>query len=95
MTPKYRTLLTVALCFVGALTLSACAAGDPMYVADSPAGFWSGMWHGMIAWFTFIIRVFGGDVQVYEVVNNGSWYDFGFLCGVTGTVGSVRISVSG
>jgi len=35
----------------------------------------------MIAFFTFIISLFTDSVSVYEVHNNGGWYDFGFLLG--------------
>ena len=43
---------------------------------------------------TLIIRAFGGDVAVYEVANNGGWYDFGFLCGAGGIAGSATKSAS-
>ena len=89
---KYRTTITVLLLCV--VALSACAAGDPMYAAETPAGFWSGVWHGIIGVITLIIRAFGGDVAVYEVANNGGWYDFGFLCGAGGIAGSATKSAS-
>ena len=31
---------------------------------------------------TFFISLFTDDVNVYEVVNSGNWYDFGFFIGV-------------
>jgi hypothetical protein len=31
---------------------------------------------------TFLISLFDNDVNVYEVNNNGNWYDFGFMLGV-------------
>lgn len=31
---------------------------------------------------TFIISLFNGGVSVYEVHNNGNWYDFGFILGI-------------
>jgi len=46
------------------------------------AGFWSGLWHGFIVLFSFIVSLFSDTVQVYEVHNIGGWYDFGFLLGV-------------
>jgi hypothetical protein len=46
------------------------------------AGFWLGLWHGMIATLTFIISWFTDSVTVYEIHNNGGWYHFGFLLGV-------------
>ena len=72
------------LWFVGLLlalaTLSGCAAGNPMYV-EKAAGFWAGLWHGMICVVTFIIGLFSDRVAMYEVNNVGGWYDFGFLLG--------------
>lgn len=46
------------------------------------AGFWLGLWHGLIAPITFIISLFKEDIGVYEVHNNGRWYNFGFIFGL-------------
>jgi hypothetical protein len=45
------------------------------------AGFWMGLWHGIIAPITFIISLFTDSVSMYEVHNTGGWYDFGFVLG--------------
>ena len=45
------------------------------------AGFWQGLWHGLIVPFTFVISLFKEDVGVYELHNNGGWYNFGFAIG--------------
>ena len=76
-------LLLVLLVFV----LAGCAAGaNPGVgtVAESGhiAGFWLGLWHGVIAPITFVISLFNDGVNVYEVHNNGNWYNFGFVLGV-------------
>lgn len=59
----------------------------------SPANFWVGLWHGIIAPMVFIIGFFTPNVRVYETSNNGRWYDFGFLLGIgafsSGAKGSV------
>jgi hypothetical protein len=47
------------------------------------AGFWLGLWHGSIAPVTFVFALFSDKVHVYEVHNNGKWYLFGFLLGIT------------
>lgn len=75
------TLLAVLV-----LVLAACAAGvNPEVGAVSPdgdvAGFWRGVWHGIIAPITFIISLFTDSVSLYEVHNSGNWYDFGFVLG--------------
>ena len=69
--------LLLAGCAAGANDLANTAAPD-----GGVAGFWLGLWHGFIALFTFIISLFTETVSVYEVHNNGGWYDFGFILGV-------------
>ena len=44
-----------------------------------PAGFWGGLWHGIIAPITFLVSLFVGGVSIYETNNNGRWYEFGFM----------------
>jgi hypothetical protein len=46
------------------------------------AGFWLALWQGFIAPFVFVASLFKGDINVYEVHNNGSWYNFGYLFGL-------------
>ena len=68
---------------LGAVVLAGCAAGNPETTADGPAGFWLGLWHGMISFIALIIGLFSDTVAVYETNNTGGWYDFGFLLGVS------------
>lgn len=68
------------------LVLTACAAGANPAVDTSPpdgdvAGFFTGLWHGVIIPITFIISLFTESVSIYEVHNSGGWYDFGFVLG--------------
>lgn len=69
------------------LALAACTAGPnqltgtPGLRAD-PAGFWLGLWHGFISFFTFVVSLFTDGVGVYEVHNSGAWYDLGFVLGI-------------
>lgn len=55
-----------------------------------PAGFWAGLWHGMIAGLVFIIGLFTTNISIYETNNNGRWYDFGFLLGIGSSSGGVK-----
>ena len=53
-----------------------------------PAGFWAGVWHGLILPVAFIVSLFNTNVRVYEKNNRGRWYDFGFLIGAAISLGS-------
>ena len=48
----------------------------------SVAGFWQGLWQGFIAPFVFVVSLFKSDLNIYEVHNNGAWYNFGYLFGL-------------
>ena len=70
-----------------AVALAGCAAGaNEVANVENPegkvAGFWQGLWHGVITPVTFVISLFNARVSMYEVHNNGGWYDFGYLLGV-------------
>ena len=83
-----RRLWIVGLLMLILFLFTACAAGPNEFVntPDSDgeiAGFWRGLWHGIISPITFIISLFSDTVYVYEVHNVGGWYDFGFLLGAS------------
>ena len=83
-----KIVLTGVLLVLAIVVLGGCVAG-PNPAINTPneagrvAGFWLGLWHGIIAPITFIISLFSSNVQVYEVHNDGNWYVFGFLLGLT------------
>jgi short subunit fatty acids transporter len=82
-----RAFVLVSLALVLVFVVS-CIPG-PNTLANSPteegkvAGFWQGLWNGIIAPLTFIISLFSRNVQMYEVHNNGGWYNLGFLLGMS------------
>jgi hypothetical protein len=81
-----KHLFFVGLAILVMLLLAGCAAGpNPIIhaadVAGKTAGFWSGLWHGVISPVTFIISLFSKNVNIYEVHNSGNWYNFGFILG--------------
>lgn len=79
-------IVQVVLLLAAASTLGACAAGpnDAANAATQEvAGFWLGLWQGLISPITFLISLFNDNVNVYEVHNNGNWYNFGFMLGVS------------
>ena len=76
----------ILLLVLGALLIAACTAGvNPELDTAAPdgdvAGFFMGAWHGFIAPITFFISLFTDNVNIYDVHNNGNWYDFGFVLG--------------
>lgn len=81
-----RWTRSAAVLLLLALVLAACAAG-PNPAVGTPAesgdvaGFFPGLWHGIISPITFLISLFSDTVNVYEVHNSGNWYDFGFVLG--------------
>src|SRR3972149_6179517 len=85
--------ILVPLVVISAVALASCAAGpnaqqgapDP---AGDVAGFWLGLWHGFIAPVAFVISLFTDNVSVYEIHNNGNWYDFRFVLGAGVLFGS-------
>jgi hypothetical protein len=82
-----KKLFILGMFALALVVLSGCAAG-PNDLVNSPdtegniAGFWLGLWHGIIAPVTFIISLFSDNVHMYEVHNNGNWYNFGYLLGL-------------
>ncbi|MCX6553450.1 MAG: hypothetical protein NTZ12_00320 [Candidatus Aminicenantes bacterium] len=81
-----RKVFAMAMIILLVLVLSSCAPGPNRLVrtpnADGRvAGFWLGVWHGLIAPVTFIVSIFSGKVGIYDVHNSGGWYNFGFVLG--------------
>ena len=76
---KYRNWLFLGLII---LVFTSCAPGNERYDVVQ-AGFWMGLWHGFISLITFIISLFNDNVGIYEANNNGGWYNFGFILGVS------------
>ena len=71
--------------------IAGCAGSNPLQGTSGTsgvAGFWAGLWHGLICPFTFVISLFNHGVRMYEVHNNGMWYDLGFLIGASSSLGS-------
>lgn len=83
-----KKLFVVLMISIMMLVISGCAAG-PSEIVNIPdeegeiAGFWQGLWHGFISPFTFLISLFSDTLNIYEIHNNGNWYNFGFLAGAS------------
>ena len=81
---KKSSLLVLILALI--IVVASCAPGPndaekTPNAAGRTAGFWLGIWHGLISPVTFIISIFSKNVRLYEVHNNGGWYNFGFVIG--------------
>ena len=79
------TLVVLALLVLN--ILAACAPGANQSAGTARehgavAGFWLGLWHGFIAPFVLLVSLFKSNLNIYDVHNNGLWYNFGYLLGV-------------
>lgn len=79
---KTKKLFNFLLIAFAALLITSCVPGGEKF-HETTAGFWMGLWHGFISLFTFIIGLFVDGVGIYEINNNGGWYNFGFILGIS------------
>lgn len=95
---RQKLALLVLFCLVAVLLLSGCAQSNQAQDtpgADGVAGFWSGLWQGFILPVSFIISLFSDKYGIYEIHNNGNWYNFGFVLGTWIVFGSFLASKQG
>lgn len=90
-----KSFVRVIVLVVAVTVLLSCTAGpNALKGSAGPgsvvAGFWHGLWHGFICLFTLIISVFSNSVTIYEVHNDGGWYNFGFVLGAAAFFGGCR-----
>ena len=80
-----KKLLLLALLLAGLVALTSCAAGanEAAGGGGADAGFLYGLWHGFITPVTFLVSLFSDSVGIYEVNNDGAWYDFGYVLGLS------------
>lgn len=88
---KKKLILVSILAILVLLTLTACVPGDGTHTATKQAGFFWGIWHGWIAPVSIIIGLFRRNIRVYEVVNTGWWYDFGFYIAIISGFGGLSL----
>jgi len=83
MKKKMFFTLTIFVLF-SVLIFSSCADVQNIEACKTGHvyGFFGGLWHGIIAPFSFVCSLFFVYVAVWAVNNNGGWYSFGFLLGV-------------
>jgi hypothetical protein len=72
---------------VGGVSIAVYAPGPNPTVNSADAhgriaGIWMGIWHGFIAPVTLVLSIFNGNVEMYEVHNDGNLYNLGFFLGL-------------
>ena len=87
-----RILFLLVIMMITIIILSACAPGVTHHTEMRRAGFFWGIWHGWIAPVSLIWQLFNPEVRIYEVHNNGWWYDLGFYIAIIGGFGSIAIT---
>ena len=89
---KRKIILIVALLIVLSVFFTGCIPGDARFYEASPAGFWWGVWHGIVIWISFFIGLFtGGEFTIYEAHNTGWPYNLGFLLGASSGIAGISI----
>jgi len=86
---KQLLLLLAIFCM---FSLTGCAHTEPM--AECTTGFtynfFGGIWHGIIIIPDFIAMLIWPDKYcIYAPNNSGGWYAFGFLLGVSASIGGI------
>lgn len=66
--------------------LAAAFVQEYQYSVWDPPGFFSAIWHGLLAPYSLIARWFIDYVVMYAIPNTGWFYDLGFLIGVAGSI---------
>jgi len=67
-------------CGVFFLLMAGCAT-QPYPRAYDPPGFFYGLLHGFLIFFSLVGSIFW-DIRIYAFPNGGGWYDFGYFLGV-------------
>jgi len=84
-----KRMVVVGALLVALVVLAGCMpdANPSQGTGENPAGFLAGLWHGFIIGISFIVSLFNDGVSIYEVNNNGGWYDFGYVLGAMSALG--------
>lgn len=93
-----KVAMVILISLLAAMLVSGCAQSNQEQDTpgkDGVAGFWPGLWHGLILPVSFIVSLFDESVGIYEIHNNSNWYNFGFVIGASFMFGSVLASKKG
>lgn len=87
-----KLILLVLFIIVISCFMTGCMPGDGSKTLDDPAGFMTGVWHGWIAPFSLVFGIFDKNIRLYEVMNKGWLYDFGFYIAIISGFGGLSLS---
>ena len=73
------------------LVITSCMPGDGSSSLDDTAGFFTGIWHGWIAPISLIFGFFNSSIRIYEIINTGWWYDFGYYMAIISGFGGLSL----
>lgn len=86
------SLMLVCIILVTALLLTGCLPEAVISPTIEPAGFLRGIWHGWIAPISLIVSIFDDSVSIYQPINTGFWYEFGFYMAIIGGFGGLSLA---
>lgn len=86
-----KVVLLLMVLLLAMFLMTACVPGDGAATTDKPANFLWGIWHGWVAPISLVIGIFNENIRVYERVNTGWWYDFGFYMAIISGFGGLSL----
>ena len=88
---KKKIFAVSIMLIISVFVLAGCVPGDGTYTDANTAGFFSGIWHGWIAPVTLVVGIFQRNIRIYETMNSGWWYDFGFYMAIISGFGGLSL----
>ncbi|MFO7612691.1 MAG: hypothetical protein R6W99_09460 [Clostridia bacterium] len=89
MSKKIIAIILLSILLI--MALSSCVPGDGRATLEKPANFLWGIWHGWLAPLSLIIGLFNRSIRIYESLNTGWWYDFGYYIAIVGGFGGLAV----
>jgi hypothetical protein len=80
------------LILISIIILTGCLPRDGSYTEEDPATFLSGIWHGWIAPLSLLLSIGDSTRGIYEPINTGFGYDFGFYMAIISGFGGLSLS---
>ena len=87
-----KSVRLLLMILISIFLLTGCMPGDGSYSSQDPATFLSGIWHGWMAPLSLILSIGNSARRIYEPINTGFWYDFGFYIAIISGFGGLSLS---